>query len=208
MADDTPDPIDVPVDDTPATPDPDPAPQRDADAEVKKAYEKLRNAEKEAARLTARLKSFEEAQLSEQEKLARRAEEAEAKAAQAEDRIRRANLLVELSRPEHGIVDARAALKLIEGVEFTDTGDPANLDTVLPTFLEEYAFLKARPAEPVKPRPPAVNAGEGTGTEPQPDLTAEELAAATQFGISPERYAAMKRVKTLDDYKAVRAKTQ
>lgn len=191
---------------TPEEPTPEPA-QRDADAEVKKAYAKLRTAEKEAEKLKARLAQIEEAQLSENEKLARRADEAEQKLTLAEQRIRKANLLSELSKPELGIVNAQAAAKLIDGIEYDDEGEPSNLAEVLPVFLENHSFL-LQPATPLKPKAPAVNAGDGTGDETQHDLTADELEAARRYNIPPERYAAMKRVRTLDDFQQVRAKSQ
>jgi hypothetical protein len=48
-----------------------------------------------------------------------------------------------------------------------------------------------------KPRP------EETITMPDPTLTDDELTAATRAGMTPEKYAEMKGVRTLDDWQAL-----
>jgi hypothetical protein len=170
-----------------------------------------RDAEKRAKDVEARLKKFEDDQLSEQEKAVKRAADAEGKVAQAEQRLRTANLIAELARPEHGIVNAKAAAKLIDGVEYDDDGEPTNLDTLLPAFLDENPYLKttAAVADP-KPVGTGANAGAGTQGAKPPDLTADELAYAAKHGMTPERYAQMKGTDaamtvTLDQYLAGKA---
>lgn len=165
---------------------------------AKKTIEAQRESEKnlkaklkEAQAKAAKLDEIEAANLSEQEKLAKRLEEAEAKVADADKRLRRSNLIAELTQP--GIVNARAAAKLIEGVEYDDDGNPTNLgaaddpQSLLGKFLEENDYLRGSG----KPKPPSTDAREGDDTTP-PSLTAEEAAMAESMGMTPEEYAANK----------------
>ncbi len=206
-----------PKPDPDAKPDPDPDPDQDRkpddDAFDKEraltTIRKLREAEKEGkdakrrlAELETKLAEFEQRDLSDKEKLEKRNAELEAKVADAQKQLRQANLLAELAKPEHGIVNAAAAAKLINGVEYGDDGTPANLDDVLPAFLEQNAFLKGTPAKPNSA--PDVDAGKGAGDAKPPALTAEELAAAQATGKTPEQFAAFKKPPgeafTLADY--------
>jgi hypothetical protein len=174
-------------------------------ATIHKLRDEVKEAKKgsaEAAALKKRVDELEAAQLSEQQKLEKRATDAEAKVGAAEEKLRRANLIVELSRPEHGIVNAAAAAKLLDGVEYSDDGEPTNLTEILPGFLEQNAFLKG---EAAKPKPGDLNGGEGGGDKKPPPLTAEELEAAKTLGMTPERYAAMKTVQTPEDWQKLRA---
>lgn len=179
------------------------AAKADADAEREK---------REAAE--AELKKYQDAELSDKERLEQEAEEArqreaaaEAREAAANERIRQATLLAELAKPEHGIVDAGAAAKLIDGVEYDDKdepsnlGDPADEESLLGGFLKTHSFLKGKPP---KPAPPSLDAPPD-GDPPQVNLTAEELEAAEKAGMTPQQYEARKGVKTLDDWKRIRA---
>ncbi|MCR4340782.1 MAG: hypothetical protein NUW01_12950 [Gemmatimonadaceae bacterium] len=162
-------------------------------------------AAKKAEELEARLNEITEKDKTDAEKLADRAAKAEAKVAAAEQKLRKANLLVELSRPEHGLVSAQAAAKLLEGVEYDDDGAPSNLAELLPEFLESNAFLKG---EPAKPKPAGdLNAGSGTGEGKKPSLTAAELEWAAKTGLTPEEYEQAKNISTIDDWEKAR-KTQ
>lgn len=153
------------------------------DAERKRA----KDAEKALKDAQAKLDAIEQEKLSETEKAAKRATEAEANLAAAQEKLRRANLIAELSKPDHKIVNAQAAAKLIDGVEFGDDGEPTNLDAVLPKFLEANAFLVGGPPPPPKG---VTDSGAGNGDGKAPELTAEQLAAAKQSGMTPEEYAA------------------
>lgn len=81
---------------------------------------------------------------------------------------------------------ARAAARLLEGVVFDDDGSPSNLEACLAAAESEY------------------------GTEAvSPDvhsLTESELRAARGAGMTPERFEAMKGVRTLADWEAVSAR--
>lgn len=177
-----------------------------------------RQAKEERDDALAKLKEYEDADLSEKERLEREAKEArekaeaaEAREATAQETIRRGNLLAELAKPEHRIVDANAAAKLLEDVEYDDDGKPTNLTTkdagnpesksLLDRFLESHGYLQGQPQ---KPPPPRIDAGpEGEPTEV--NLTAEELKAAEKAGMTPEQYEARKGVKTLADHRRVQA---
>jgi len=160
---------------------------------------------REAGDLKKRLDEIEAAQLTEQEKLEKRAEDAEARLTAAQARVKTANLVSELAKPEHGIVNAQAAAKLIDGVEFDDDGQPSNLDALLPAFLEANAFLRG-----AQQPPPAPNVNPGAGGSPgaPPPLNAAELQAAEAMGLTAEEYAAYKPqdgelMLTIDDYRRI-----
>lgn len=185
--------------------------KKDADDEAfdkDRAMNTIKQQRDEAKALRAELKAAKEKaekfdaaeaeKLSEQEKLAKRAAEAEAKVADAENKLRQANLLVALSNPEHGIVSAQAAARLLDGVEYDDNGQPSNLKEILPGFLEANAFLKG---EPAKARPSGdLNAGAGNRGGDAPKLTEAELDMAEKSGMSPEEYSAFKDVGTHGEY--------
>lgn len=167
-------------------------------------YEKqAKKLQKELDAAQAKLKEEEDAKLSEQEKALKRAEAAEAKIAAAEDKLRTANLLVALADSGHGIVSAKAAAKLIEGVEYDDDGKPSNLDDILPAFIESYPFLVG---EKPKAKPGDINAGGGSKQGEGPKLTAEQLDMAGKLGMSPEEYAAYQTVSTPEEFQAAQAR--
>lgn len=177
---------------------------REKDAEIKKA-----NAE-----LEARLAELKQANESDAERQERERAEAEAKAAQAAEQVskatetlQRAHLLAELAKPQYGIVDAQAAAALITGVQYAEDGTPSNLTTpgedgktLMERFLEQRPFLKHTPPTPGVP---VVNGGAGANQPPGPSLTAAEIKAAEQLGMTPERYAAMRNVSSINDYEAL-----
>jgi hypothetical protein len=149
-----------------------------------------READKRAKEAQDKLDAIEAEKLSETEKAAKRATEAEAKLTDATDRLRRANLIAELSKPEHGIVSAAAAAKLIEGVEYSDDGEPTNVGDLLPSFLEANAFLKGEQQQTQTTQTQTLPFGGGAQPNTQTvDLTEDELLAAKSFGMTPEEYA-------------------
>lgn len=179
--------------------DPDRA-QRALDA-AREAERKAKADAKEAREKAKKYDELTEAQKSELEKAQDRAEKAEAKAESADAKLKRANLIAALADPKHGIVNARAAAKLIEGVEFDEEGEPTNLgspddeDSLLGKFLSENDYLKGTPA---KPKAPSTDAREG-GDEKPPSLTAAELEAAKASGMTPEEYEVFKKGGSLAD---------
>lgn len=181
MADETP-PPEIP---TPATPaPPETPPETPAAAKVdEKDDEPLgtggkaaldaerkakRDAEKRAKDAEARLKTLEDEKLSETEKLKRDAEEGQKLAQSATEKLRRANLLTSLTAQGLSGGKAKAAARLLNGVEYDDDDEPKNLDDALTAAKAEYGedmFTGATPPAPPPDlhggaRPPAAEADE------------------------------------------------
>lgn len=164
----------------------------------------LRAQAKRADELEAELKKIRDAELTEQERLAKELDEARAKAAAVDERLRTANLIAELSKPEYGIVNAKAAARLIEGVEYDDNGEPANIGDIVEAFLDDNSYLRGT----AKPKPaPNVNGGDGNQGGGTPALTAEQLEWAAKLGMTPEAYAAFKDTRTVEQMAAARKAT-
>lgn len=93
----------------------------------------------------AKADEYEAANASEVEKAQKAAQEASDKLAKRTENARRANLVASLAaRDDVGPARARAAAKLIEGVDYDDdTDEPKNLDERVTSLLAEHEFLKA-----------------------------------------------------------------
>jgi phage I-like protein len=102
------------------------------------------------------------------------------------------------------IIDAEAAVKLLDRstLELDEEGNPKNVEAALRDLIKERPYLAPKAPTNVTPSG-GTNAASGTAPGPTPRLTAEELEAAKLTGTDPARYAAMKGVKTLDDYMKV-----
>jgi len=100
-----------------------------------------KTAEKAQRETQKRLDEMTRAQESEQERLQREAEEGRALAARATATIRRANLLTAFA--EQGVVGSRAkaAVKLVDGVEFDVDDEPTNLADRITAATAEYGDL-------------------------------------------------------------------
>jgi len=102
---------------------------------------------KEVETLRARVKEIDDAKLSEQERLTKRAEEAETKLTQAQkqtqDRINRYEVQLQASRL--GIVDPDAAVKLLDWdtLEYAQDGTPKDVDAALKALLADRPYLAA-----------------------------------------------------------------
>ncbi len=155
--------------------------------DAERALRKQHEADAKAAK--AKLKKIEDADATDLEKATQRADAAEAKITAATDKIRRANLLSALS--DAGVTKAKAAARLLDGVEYDDaTDEPKNLDAAITAAKAEYGddMFKA-----TKPAAPDINGGGGGGDKDKtPALTAEELAMAKSFDMTPAEYAAAK----------------
>lgn len=170
---------------------------------------KLRDAEKagkaaakERDELASRLQAIEDAQKSEAQKAAERlaALEAKEQAWAAERQTYNLKLAIYAKQAELGIVDPDLALLALDRstVEFDKQGEPTNVTEALNALLEQRPILKGKAQAPPAPR---INPGAGTQTDgPTPALTAEELAVATQAGMSPEEYAQAKTATTVTDW--------
>lgn len=148
-----------------------------------------RRAEREAREAKAALRRREDADLTETERLKKEAEEGRARGEAATAKLRKATLLAELTKDEHGIADARAAtaLAIADGLfEFDDDDEPTNAERAVEQLLAAYPVLRGKKGK----KAPTVDggAGGGGGGGDTPDLTADELAAARACGMTPEEY--------------------
>jgi hypothetical protein len=171
--------------------------------EAIKAERKLKaEAERKARDEKKRADDLESEKLSEDEKRTKRLAELEAeqKAWEQERREYRIEQAIGRLAPSLSLVDVETVLRLVDQAQITfdDNGIPTNVETVVKDLVKAKPFLagKAAPAAPG-----GINAGDGTSSGPPPKLTAEELEAAKKAGMTPERYAAMKSVTTIDDWK-------
>ena len=100
----------------------------------------------------------------------------------------------------------RGELVLELDLDIADTGyDGLRLSVETIELLDAKPILKGQ-AVPAKP--PGLNAGDGNGTQPAPNLTADELQAAASLGMTPESYHAFKGAKTLEELNAARSLTK
>lgn len=100
-----------------------------------------------------------------------------------------------------GLIDYKDALALIpkSQIEYDDAGVPQNLRELFAQLVKSKPYLVAGGGQ--SPKVMSTNAASGTSGGNAPTLNAAELEAAQRAGISPERWAALKSVKTLDDWK-------
>jgi len=210
MADDPkPDPTPDPVPDPEPKPDPEPEPEpfdkERAMATINKLRDEVKAAKadaKKTAALEARLKEIEDAQLTEQEKVAkeRDALAAEKTAWEQERQVTNLKLAVYAQTVPLGIVDADLALAALDrsALEFDEGGNPKNIADVLLALLEAKPILKGVASS--FSATGDLNAGSGQAGGKKPSLTAEELEAAARYGMTVEAYAAFKDVGTYEDY--------
>jgi len=167
-----------------------------------------RDAEKRAAALEKEKKEREDAELTENERLKQENEENRAKADAATAKAQNANLLAALA--DKGLVGskAKAAIRLLDEVEFDDDDEPTNLDDAITAASATYG--ESQFAADAAPRPPAPrnNAGAGNQPGPEPSLRADELAMAAKIGMPAAAYEEMKEVRTLEDYEAARRRLE
>jgi colicin import membrane protein len=104
----------------------------------KEADTARKTAEKAARDAQAKLDKLEEDKLSETEKLKKQAEDGQALAAKATEKLRRAHLLMALA--EEGLTGgkAKAAARLLDSVEYDDADEPQNLKDAITAATAEY----------------------------------------------------------------------
>src|SRR3990167_8421690 len=143
------------------------------------------------AALAAPVTEFEDSQKSELEKAQEAAKEARDRAKVATEKARNANLKSALydKAADLGIGSPSLALKALNRskIEWDDSDEPSNIETVLEALLEEEPLLKATR----KKKTASTDAGGGAGGGEPPQLSQEQLAAAAELGYSdPAEYAA------------------
>ena len=135
----------------------------------------------------AKADELEKAQLSDQEKLEARANEAERKAEAAIQQVASAVIAseVKVRASQLGIIDPDAAYLLLDrtNLSYTEDGKVTGVDDALTQLMEDKPYLKGLPN-----RAPNLNPQTG---EPAPALrlTADQLEAARLMGLTPEQYA-------------------
>jgi len=202
-----------PVTTPPAEPEPEQWDEARARATItrqREAEKQLKAKLKEAEAKAAKLDELEAANQSDLEKAQARVEALEAQATAAHEKLESANLIAALSTVQvpdpkdttknTGVRDPRASAKLITGVEYDDEGEPTNLTERVVALLTEYDFLSAAQGSAQRIPPPATNAGTGQHQAGGPVLTPEELQAAKDAGMTPERYAALKDVSNISEF--------
>lgn len=163
-----------------ATPTPAPeaevTPQPDAQEADGISREEARKLRSEAAALRKRAKDAEaelasrrEAEMTEAEKAAKRAEQAEQAARDTAERLRQANLKAEvaINATKHGVDPALATKLIREDVEFDDDGEPTNVSKLLADLVKSHPQLAAKPS--VEAGSPA-NPGNPAGNPPETDV--------------------------------------
>lgn len=157
---------------------------------------------KKTSALEARLKEIEDAQLTEQEKVAKERDQLAGEKAAWEQERQATNLklAVYAQAVPLGIVDADLALAALDRsqVEYAEDGSPKNIADVLLALLEAKPILKG--VANSSSGTGDLNAGSGQGEGKKPSLTAEELEAARTLDMTVEAYAAFKNVSTYEDY--------
>jgi hypothetical protein len=177
--------------------------------DVKALQQELSKARAQTAKHRAEAKAFKDAEaekekaaLTESERLNRRLSELEARAKELEAKARAKTLEAAVAKQAVvlGIIDPDAAVKLLDAEDLEvdeETGEPTNVEAALKALIKAKPYLVQKPE---KQTSGSINGAAGAEGGPAPKLTADELAAAQAAGMTPERYAALKGVKTLADW--------
>jgi hypothetical protein len=117
-------------------------------AALQRERDARKQAEKDAKEAKARADALEREKLSDQEKLAQDAANDRAKAEAGTTKLRRANLLVALA--DEGIVGAKAkaAVRLLDEVQFDDSDEPTNLQDRITAAKAEFGDEMFKGATP------------------------------------------------------------
>lgn len=107
-------------------------------------------------------------------------------------KLRRANLISSLMEEGYTGKRAKAVARLLDDVEYDDDDEPENLEDALEAAKKSFGKDLLRMG---KPKPPSGNGKEGGDDGDKPSLTAEELAFAKAFKLTPEEYAANKAIQ-------------
>ena len=149
------------------------------EAYVKDLRAEAANSRKAMAELQAKLKGFEDAKLSDEEKRTKELTDLRNRSAQLEAANRELHLRSQVARRarELSIVDEDAAYKLLDpkAIAFdADTGEATNIDDLLKALVKERKWLVA--SEPTQPSAPKI----GTTNPARPPaagaLTKEQIA--------------------------------
>lgn len=154
---------------------------------------KLREKESAYEQAMAKLKEYEDAKLSVEEKAQRDFEEAKTRAGSMEAKAREAELRYQLAiaAREEGISDLKAAVKLAdrELIEYDSAGNITNLPDVIENLRSEYASLFSKNA-----------AAPNTGvTNPAKPPAQKKWTRADLASLSPEKRVELMQSGALND---------
>ncbi len=162
-----------------------------AEAARHRVEKQKERADKEA--LEARLKEYEDAKLSVEEKASRDFDEAKAKASTFENKVRDLALQYEIAMAarEEGIADVKAAVKLAdrELIEYDSVGNITNLPDVIENLRSTYSSLFSKNAS--APNTGVTNPAKAPA---QRKYTREDLKS-----LSPERRLELMQSGALND---------
>jgi hypothetical protein len=190
-----------PTQETPPTEAPQAGEQPSADErisleEAKKLRQEAHSLRQRLAAAEKKVTEHEDAKLSEQDRLQKRATELEAavQQAQAAERTLRTRLAVERQARAMRLVDEDAAYRLLEqaAITYGDDGEPTNVPDLLKALVKARPYL-AQPEQPAAPTTPEYQRPAPIGATPRPEngrVTSEALLRDTEV-------AAGRRVKQL-----------
>jgi len=164
--------------------------QPPSEADWKRVQAELAEARRDAAGNRSKLKAIEDAQLSEAQKLERRATEAEASVKAYQARV--AGYEVRLAAQRLGIIDPDlAALAIRDQLEYEDDGTPKNADKLLADLLKAKPYLAGGGAQQGQgqaqgQRPPASSGG---ATNPGSGARAGVFTREQIRRMTPAEYA-------------------
>ncbi len=160
--------------------------------------------EDESKALAAKLKEYEDANLSEKEKLEQAAQEKEREAADLATRLQEARMKLGIyaASAKLGCADPDLALAAIDRskIKYDESGEPTNIEEELGALLEAKPILKGEPGKPIAPSLDAGAAARKAG--PPVKLTEAELEQAEAMG-GTEKFLAFKEARTIDEMLAV-----
>lgn len=149
---------------------------------------KYRVTAKENAQAAAKLKEFEDKNLSEIEKAKRDAAAAQDAMNQLQSELRRERLTrtVEAEARKLNIIDPEAAFLLVQSrVEYDESGNASNLQALLTDLAKQKPYLTQSHASPMSsPTNAASGVGRGGSLEAYEKMTPQQIAA-----LPPEEYA-------------------
>lgn len=117
----------------------------DYEREVKELRAEAASHRTKAREFEDKLKAYDTEKMTETEKLQKRAQEAEQKAADADNRVKQTNLRLEIERQARklNIVDEDAAARLLDSdaIKFGDDGKPTNVEKLLQQLVKDKPYL-------------------------------------------------------------------
>ena len=226
-------PADPPAAATPPSDPPAGQPKlEDLPPEVQRLIQNQRDAERrEKARADAaeaKVRDAEREKMDAKERAELEAKEAREAAEKATREANEARLQVALSRAEikRTVTDDKGEEKQVtlrvadpelagdallkQGVEFNDDGTIKDFEERVTRLLAERPILAKgeTPAPPQRDAPRPNGGPGGTGGETPPQLTAEEVQAANDAGMTPEAFASWKSMGSLEDFERMQAERQ